>query len=699
MTRTHFRTCNLCEAMCGLEITLEGNEILSIKGDKKDPLSRGHICPKAVALKDIYLDKDRLKYPIRKTENGWERIEWEEAYDLVVEKVRETQMKYGRDSVGIYAGNPNVHNFGTMLFLPNFLRSMRTKNRFSATSADQLPHHVAALFMFGHGFMEPIADIDRTDFLLIIGANPLVSNGSMMTAPDFGGRMKDIQKRGGKVVVIDPRKTETAKKSNEHIFIKPGQDALLLAAMIHHILHNDMVELGHLKPYIIGLDDLKLHIKDFSPEKVSQLIQIESSEIIRLAEEFSKAKSAVCYSRMGASTQEFGGLTIWFSTVLNIITGNLDSEGGAMFTLPAFDHVGFTGAQGKTGVFGNRKSRVRKLPAYGGEFPISTLLDELNTPGEGQIKAMVTVAGNPILSAPNGNALDLAFEKLDFMVSFDIYLNETTRHADVIIPPTTGLETPHYDLIFNVLAIRNTTKYSPALFEKTEDQRHDWQIYKALTARFSEVPEDESTPESILNFALKNGPYANKGIDLASLQKAPNGIDLGSMRPKMLPKRLFTKDQKIHLAPPFFINDLPRLKAILDNPKKDDFPFSLIGRRHLRSNNSWMHNSLRLVKGKNRCTLLIHPNDAEKAGIEDQQMVLVSSKTGKVKIQAELTDTIMESVVSIPHGWGHSKKGTKMKIAEAHAGVSINDLTDANFIDELTGNAAFSGVPVKIEHI
>lgn len=697
MTRTHFRTCNLCEAMCGLEITLEGNEIKSIKGDKKDPLSRGHICPKAVALKDIYLDPDRLKYPIRKTENGWERMDWDEAYDFVVDKIRETQEKYERDSVGVYAGNPNVHNFGTMLYLPNFLRSMKTKNRFSATSADQLPHHVAALFMFGHGFMEPIADIDRTDFLLIIGANPLVSNGSMMTAPDFGRRIKEIQKRNGKVVVIDPRKTETAKKSDEHIFIKPGQDALLLAAMISHIINSELADLGHLEDHIIGFEQLKEAVSQFSPEKVSPIIHIETEKIRQLAAAFSKAESAVCYSRMGASTQEFGGLTIWLSNVLNIITGNLDREGGAMFTLPAFDHVGFTGAQGKTGLFGNRKTRVRGLPSYGGEFPVSTLAEEITTEGEGQIKAMVTIAGNPVLSAPNGKMLDEAFSDLEFMVSFDIYLNETTRHADVIIPPTTGLETPHYDLIFNLLAIRNTAKYSPALFEKNEDQRHDWQIYKALTARFLEQPEDDSTPESILNYALKNGPYGRNGVNLDTLKDAENGMDFGPLKEKMLPKRLFTKDQKIHIAPEIFLNDIPRLSARLVNKTNDEYPLSLIGRRHLRSNNSWMHNSLRLVKGKNRCTLLIHPNDAQKIGIEDQQIVAIQSKTGKVEILAEITESIMESVVSIPHGWGHGRKGIKMSIAEAHAGVSINDITDENFIDELTGNAAFSGVPVRVE--
>ncbi|RMG87750.1 MAG: molybdopterin oxidoreductase family protein [Bacteroidetes bacterium] len=698
MMRTHFRTCNLCEAMCGLEIKVEGDRILSIKGDKKDPLSRGHICPKAVALQDIYYDEDRLKYPVRKTEAGWERIGWEEAYDMVVEKVRAVQAKYGRDSVGVYAGNPNVHNFGTLLYLPNFLRSLATKNRFSATSADQLPHHVAALFMFGHGFMIPIPDIDRTDFMLIIGANPLASNGSLMTAPDYAKRLKAIQKRGGKVVVIDPRKTETAQIADRHFFIPPGRDALLLAAMIQHILSEKGAQTGHLAPIIEGMESLKSALEAFTPEAVSAAVRISADDIRTLAEDFANAPRAVCHSRMGASTQLFGGLCQWLTNVLNLITGNMDSEGGAMFTLPAFDHVGFTGSQGKTGVFGNRKSRVRGLPAYGGEFPVSTLAEEILTPGEGQIKAMVTVAGNPVLSAPNGKLLDEAFEQLEFMVSFDIYINETTRHADLIIPPATGLETPHYDLIFNVFSIRNTAKYSPALFEKLPDQRYDWEIYKALTQRFTETPDDGSTPEKTLAFALENGPYGRKGLNLETLKAHPNGMDLGALRP-CLTKRLFTKDKKIHIAPDFFIQDLPRLQKVQTDTPATDFPLALIGRRDLRSNNSWMHNSPRLVKGKNRCTVLIHPNDARAAGIEDGQIVRVESPTGRVELPAEVTENIMEGVVSIPHGWGHGRKGVRLRVAQKSPGVSINDLTDGRRIDALTGNAAFSGVPVRVEAI
>ncbi|MEM7104623.1 MAG: molybdopterin oxidoreductase family protein [Bacteroidota bacterium] len=696
--QTQYRTCNLCEAMCGLEITLENNQIKSIKGDKKDPLSRGHICPKAVALQDIYYDPDRLKRPIKKVDGKWIEISWEDAYQEVFKNISGIQEKYGNNAIGVYLGNPNVHNVGSMLVGPDFTRSLKTKNRFSATSCDQLPHHVASLLMLGHSLLIPIPDIDRTDFLLIIGANPLVSNGSMMTSPDFAKRLRAIRKKGGKVVVVDPRKTETAKKADQHIFIQPGKDAILLLALIHTLFDEGLTELGHLEATISGLDIIETTVKPFSPEVMQEPLGISSNTIRTLAREMAKANSAVCYSRMGASTQLFGGLCQWLTNVFNILTGNFDKAGGAMFTQPAFDVIGLAKMQGRKGFFGRRKSRVSGYPSHGGEFPTAALLEEITTPGEGQIKAMVTIAGNPVLSTANGSELEEAFSQLDYMVAIDIYLNETTRLADIILPPATGLETTHYDIIFNVLAIRNTTKYSPALFEIEDYQRYDWQIFKTLTSLFNGVPENSMTPDTILSTGLQFGPYAKDGITLEKLKSEPNGIDLGPLKP-CLKERLMTDDQMIQLAPEIFIEDIKRLQSTFLNSQTDqldDLSFLLIGRRHLRSNNSWMHNALRLVKGGNRCTLLLHPEDANKLDIEDGQIVLVTSEKGQVKIPVEITTDIMPGVVSIPHGWGHNKKGIKMAVAEQHPGVSINELTDEKHIDELTGNAAFSGVKVAI---
>ncbi len=696
-TQTHFRTCNLCEAMCGLEITYKDTEIIAIKGDKKDPLSRGHICPKATALEDLYYDKDRLKTPIKRTEKGWIDISWEEAFDEVTTQIKGIQKKYGKNAVGSYHGNPNVHNIGLTLFGSPFMKSIGSNQKYTATSVDQLPHHFASLMMFGHYLMFPIPDIDRTDFMLIMGGNPAASNGSIMTAPDFSKRLKEIQKRGGKVVVVDPRFTETSKIATAHHFIKPGKDAFFLLAMLQVIFDENLDNAGHLKEHINGWDTLKELAKNYPPEKIAATIGINAEGIKNLARQFATAKTAVCYGRLGLSTQEFGGLCQWLVNVLNIVTGNLDTEGGALFTKPAIDVVGMSQMTGKTGHFNRYQSRVHGLPEFTGEFPVATLADEILTPGKDQIKAMITIAGNPVLSTPNGKQLEKAFESLEFMVAIDIYLNETTKYANIILPTTTGLETPVYDLVFHQFAIRNTAKYAESLFEKDTNQRHDWEILKALTERLS-GEKNPANLEQTLDYTLQFNTYKAPKLSVAELKKYPHGIDFGSLKPQ-LPKRLFTKDKKIELAHPLFIKDLERLDKTMSAKNTDTYPFYLIGRRHLRSNNSWMHNSQRLTKGKNRCTVLMHPHDASRLNFNNSEKVKVTSNVGSVILPIEITDEMMSSVVSIPHGWGHHRKGIKLEIAQKHAGVSINDLTDPNRLDDLTGNADFSGTRVKIERL
>lgn len=688
----HYRACNLCEAICGLVLEVRDGTIVSVKGDPEDPFSKGHICPKAVALKDVYEDPDRLRKPVRRTAKGWEEMEWEEAFDAVVGGLKRVQDQHGKDAVGVYLGNPTVHNWGSMLLGPDFYRTLQTKNRFSATSADQLPHHLAALLMYGHYLAIPVPDVDHTDFMLILGANPLVSNGSLMTAPGIGRRLKAIRERGGKVVVVDPRLTETAKAADVHWFIQPGQDAFLLLALINTLLDEGLVRLRHLEPLVKNLEELQRAVQPYSPEKVGDLLGRPAEDIRQLARDFAQAERAVCYGRMGLSTQAFGGLCQWLIQVLNILTGNLDRRGGSMFALPAFDLVGQQAARGKFGSFGRWKSRVRQLPEFGGELPVAALAEEILTPGEGRIRALVTAAGNPVRSIPNGALLDKGLEQLDFMVAIDIYINETTRHADIILPPTTGLETDHYDMIFHVFGVRNTARYSPVLFERQPDQRHDWEIFRELSARMGKKSDPLLSPEQILSYALAFGPYADQGLTLEKLQSNPHGWDLGPLQP-CLPDRLFTADKQIDLIPAIFAGDLARLDAFAQQPSPE---FVLIGRRQLRSNNSWMHNSYRLVKGKERCTLLIHPDDATRLQIADGQQVRVESPAGSITVPAALTPEMMPGVVSIPHGWGHQVEGIRLSVAEQFPGASANDLTDHRAVDELSGNAVFSGVPVAL---
>jgi anaerobic selenocysteine-containing dehydrogenase len=708
----HYRSCNLCEAICGIEITSAGDQHLNICGDKDDPFSRGYICPKAVALQDFHYDKDRLKHPVRRTSRGWEPISWNEAFNEVAQNLKRIRANHGRNSIATYLGNPTVHNYGALLFAPPFLRSLRTRNKFSATSVDQLAHHVASFLMFGHQLLVPIPDVDRTKYFLILGANPAVSNGSMMTAPGMNRKLEEIRKRGGKVVLIDPRQNETARFADRHHFIRPGTDVLLLLALLHVIFEEKLTQST---PFTKGVETVASIVAEFPPERVAEITGIEPDQIRTVAREFATAESAVCYGRIGLSTQEFGGVCQWLINVLNIVTGNLDQPGGAMFTLPAFDPVSAPESLAARGSFARWHSRVRKLPEFSGELPVAALAEEILTEGDGQVKALMTLAGNPVLSTPNGRELDRALTSLEFMVSIDCYINETTRHAHVILPPTSPLERGHYDLAFHLLAVRNTAKFSPPLFERSAETRHDWEILLELETRMKhggfvggvkrKLGKRFFTPERILDLGLRFGPYGarlnpfSKGLTLRKVRKAVHGIDLGPLTP-CLPGRLRTNDKQIDVAPEVLVKDIERVKTrFLNEAYESNGHLLLIGRRQLRSNNSWMHNSERLVKGnplKPQCTVLMHPTDAANRDLLDGQKVVVRSRVGSIVLPVEISDEIMRGVVSIPHGWGHDRKGNQLTVAEQHAGASINDLTDPQAVDALCGTAAFNGTAVTI---
>lgn len=687
----HKRTCNICEAMCGLIITHDETEVLSIKGDPDDPLSQGFICPKAVALQDFRTDPDRITSP-RVKENGvWRDIGWNEAIETATNRLRAIQSEHGKDAVGVYLGNPNAHKFGNLLTIPSLLRALGTQNRYSSATADQIPHHVASIHMLGHPMLIPIPDIDRTDMMLIIGGNPLISNGSMMTAPGYGRRLDALKARGGRAVVIDPRRTETAERTGEHLFIRPETDAFLLLAMIREILVTGSARLSHLASITDGLDDLRAAVAPFNAELAAERTGIDARTIRALAQDFAAAKRAVCYARMGASTQSFGSLNQWASNVLNIITGNFDSVGGAMFTTPALDYVAMTSRKGRVRSYPEKRSRVSGLPLYNGEFPISVMAEEIETPGEGQIKALVAIAGNPVLSAPNGRRIGKAMESLDFMIAIDIHHNATTEHADMILPGTVALEEPVYDMVFHSFAVHNTAGYARAVFAPPNGNPPESTVIQRLTAALTGANDPGPDPEAMLSQLLASGPHAAR-VSVETLLETPGCVDLGPLTAN-LTERLETPDGRLHLAPAVFLDDVTRLLEFA--PQSDpERPFVMIGRRQMRSHNTWTQNSARLVKGRNRCTVQIHPDDASRLGIIDAANVEVSARTGNVTLAAEITDSIAPGVVSIPQGWGQSGPG--LSVASQGGTVSINDLTDDRRVDPISGNAAFNGVPVAV---
>ena len=702
-TGTRIGVCNLCEAICGIELTLTDGAVTGVRGHDADPLSRGYICPKGVSMADVHSDPDRLRRPVRRVGTGaaaqWEELGWDEALDLVADRLAETIGEHGADAVGVYLGNPNAHSVGFATHGVPFVKSLRTRNRFSASTVDQIPHQFVAWQLFGHQLLLPVPDVDRTRFFLVLGANPMASNGSLMTVPDFPQRVRDLKARGGRLVVLDPRRTETAKVATEHHFVRPGSDAAVLLAMVHVLFEEGLTTPPS---YVDRVERVRELVADLTPERAEAASGIPAETIRGLVRDFAAADGAAAYGRMGLSTQGFGSICQWAIHLLNLLTGNFDREGGVLFPEPAIDTVGrrIVGP-GHHDVW---RSRVRQVPEFAGELPTATLREEIETPGEGQIRALVTIAGNPVLSTPDGPALARALEGLDFMVAVDFYLNESTRHADVILPPTSALERDQYDLIFHNFAVRNTARFTPAVFAKPEDARHDWEIFGSLAerlqARLGAGLRDRlatkarfaPSPATIIAGLLATGGRTT----MRALRRRPEGVDLGPLRPTM-PGRLQTHDQRIDLAPELVVADLDRLRAAMDAvDPAGTRELLLIGRRHRQDNNSWLHNTERLTRGKPRHHLLMHPTDLAARGIEDGSVVRVSSRVGSVEVEVSSVEDVMPGVVSLPHGYGHQVPGTRLRHASTVAGVSINDLTDPERLD-VSGNAALNGVPVTVE--
>ena len=717
--RTAHRTCPFCEATCGLEITLEGDEVVAVRGDAEDVFSRGFLCPKGVAIKELHHDPDRLRAPLVE---GREAT-WDEAFGYIAQRLPELRAEHGDDAVAVYLGNPAAHGLAAILYGRVLIKALGTRNVFTASTVDQRPKELAAGLMFGHQTTVPIPDVDRTDHLLMLGANPLASNGSLLTAPDMRGRLRAIRARGGKLVVVDPRRTRTAQEADEHHAIVPGTDALLLFALVHVLAEEGLVAPGPLAEHTNGIEQVLELAEPFSPAAVAEPTGIEAEAIRRIARELAAAPRAAVYGRIGTTTQRFGTLASWLVDVLNLLTGNLDREGGAMFTLAAAAQRNAQGppGSGRGVAVGRWASRVRGLPETFGELPVACMAEELDTAGPGQVRALVTIAGNPARSTPNSARLERALAGLDLMVSVDIYRNETTRHAHVVLPVPSPLERAHYDIALYQFACRNVANYSPPVV--ASELPDEWctllrlgaialgqpadadiapldDFVAAEIARREGVPVEAASgrtgPERLLDLMLRGGPY---GLTLADLEAAPHGIDLGPLTPR-LPGALRTPSGRIELAPEPLVADVGRLREALFEHRGTageaggPSGLVLIGRRHLRSNNSWMHNLPLLVRGPQRCTLQMNPDDAARLGLGDGESACVRSAAGEVEAPVEVTADIRPGVVSLPHGWGHSEP--TLSVAHQHAGVNTNFLADEHLIDPLSGNAVLNGIPVEV---
>ncbi len=688
-----FRACPLCEAICGLELQYEDGRLSAIRGDAADPFSQGHVCPKGNAILDLESDPDRLTTPVRRVgDNEWQPIGWEEAFALVGQRLASLHQAHGPSAVATYLGNPNVHHFGHIAYLPSLLKLLRTPNLFSASSVDQWPHQYVNALMFGHQFLLPVPDVDRTDYFLMLGANPVASNGSLMTAPGIARRLKALTGRG-KLIVIDPRRTETGQAASEHHFIRPGSDALFLASFLQALRSSGPARVSAYSGKVNGLDEALSAIAGVDCRSLQQHTGIAMETVGRLAAEFYAAKRAVAYGRMGVSVQEFGSLCQWLLQLINLYTGNLDREGGALVNEPA---IPVTGPRTSKGQRGRWHSRVRGLPEFAGELPVSVLAEEILTPGEGQVRALLTVAGNPVLSTPDGRRLDEALAQLDFMVSVDIYINETTRHADLILPPASPLTQYHYDLIFNAFAVRRVARLNVPVHPVQPEQRADWEIVNGIAAAYAQASGkpwmDLPPPVEVIAEGLARG---DSGLTIEQLEAAPHGLDLGPLRPSLM-RRLETSSGMIEAAPPEMLAELRRLVA---SGAAAPLPGSLrlIGRRDVRSNNSWMHNAPRLVKGKLRHHLLMHPDDLSARNLASGSRVRIRSRTGCIETDVIASEEMMPGVVCLPHGFGHDRAGLRLQRASQVSGASYNDLSDSASLDGACSNAALNGLPVEVE--
>jgi anaerobic selenocysteine-containing dehydrogenase len=737
---TRYHQCTICEAACGLELEVSGREVISIRGDAQDAFSHGFVCPKGAALRELDRDPDRLRHPLVRRDGVHVPVSWDDAFEAIDRGLRPLIEQHGPDAVAVYLGNPSAHSTALLLYNQALLTGFRTRNRYSASTVDQYPKQLAVGLVFGTGFSVPVPDIDRSQYLLMLGANPMASNGSLWTVPDFRGRVRRMRERGGRLVVVDPRRSETAEIADEHVAVRPGTDALLLAGMVHTLFAENLVSLGRLAEWTSGVEEVRRAIAPFGPEQVASRCGVAADVIRRLARELAAAERGCVYGRIGTTTTEFGTMASWLVDVLNVLTGQLDRPGGAMFPKAA---AFAANTRGKPGVGSGlrvhrHQSRVRGAPEVFGEFPCACLAEEIETPGEGQVRALITVAGNPAVSTPNAGRLARALDTLDFMVSVDIYLNETTRHADVILPGLSPLEQSHFDVAFPQLSVRNWVRYSHPVFEPPPGALEEWQVLlRLLGVLLGQGPKpdidaldslviqlqvqgavrapgsplegrdpadilaalgDRPGPDRLVDLALRTGPYGDQfgavpdGLTLDRLAAEPHGIDLGALEPR-IPEVLRTPSGTIELAPELLIADLARLEAVLERPAPE---LVLVGRRHVRSNNSWMHNLPMLAKGPARCTLLVHPADAARRGLAAGASARISSRVGSVVAPVEITDGIAPGVVSLPHGWGHDEPGTLLSVAARRPGANSNVLTDELALDPLSGTAVLNGIPVEV---
>jgi anaerobic selenocysteine-containing dehydrogenase len=736
--RTAFRSCHLCEAACGLELTIRDDVVVGVKGDALDVESQGYLCPKGASVGAIDADPDRLQRPMVRRDGELVEVSWSEAFAEAGRLLKGVAERHGREALSVYIGNPTAHNHAYGHYSAELMKAMGTRQVYSSSTMDAMPQQVAAALMFGHPLAMPLADLDRTDFLLVIGGNPAVSHGSLGHASDYARRIRSVRERGGRVVVVDPIRTRTAEAAGEHVPVRPGTDAHLVASLLQVVTSEGLVALRHLDGQVNGLDELTAAVALYPPERTAARTGVDAQVVRQLARDFAAASPAVAFGRLGTTLSETGTLTNVLINALNVVTGNLDRPGGGMFTTPATGSPLLRPAPGQAVQLGRYRSRVSQRPEVLGEMSVACLAEEILTPGDGQLRGMLTLAGNLARSLPNSGEIERALSTLEALVCVDPYLNQTTRHAHVILPPPPSLSRSHYDLYLYAIGVRNVANFSEPTLPVPDGMLEEWQILLELVAHLSDEgspyagcspeeidqslaerraakvalelgldPQDvlaqlqDCGPDRMLDIRLRTGPYGDQfglrpgGLSLELLRSTPHGVDFGPLVPQ-LDTVLRTPSGRIELLPVELRGDVERLAETVDDVPDED-ELLLVGRRHLRSKNSWLHNVPQLVRGRDRSAVWLHPDDAARQGLSDEDVAEISSRVGTVLAQVRVTDQVMRGVCSIPHGWGNGGDGTRLAVASQHPGTNVNVLTDERRLDLLSGTIAANGVRVRIK--
>jgi anaerobic selenocysteine-containing dehydrogenase len=734
--------CRICEPLCGMVATVEDGELVQLRPDKDHPLSKGFACPKGIAFAEVHNDPDRVLHPLRKNASGeFEQVGWEEALDDIAKRLGAVRAEHGGNSIGGYFGNPSAFNMAHTLWFPAFMKAIGSRNIYSAGSQDVNNRFVASELLYGSPITAPIPDLARTDLLVIIGANPLVSHGSVMSAPRIKEELHGITDRGGRVVVVDPRRSETAREF-EWLPVNPDGDAWLLLSLLHVLFEDGLADQGALAEQARGADDLRRLAAPFAPEETEAHHGIPAADVRKLAEDLANTKRAAVYGRTGTCLGRSGTLTTFLLDAVNVVAGNLDRVGGAMFgTLGAPGERRATkAALGGILKTGAARSRIGGFPSVLATMPGALMAKEMTTPGEGQIRALILSAGNPVLSVPNGDELEAALDGLDFFVAMDLYVNETNAHADYVLPATTMYERDDFPIAFQTLFTTPFRQATRAVVPPRGEAREEWTVLEEVMRRMPEGPrrvrafqvgrrlfgplaKAAMSPMRVADNIVRMGKGGDRfglkrgGLNLKKLlDEHPSGVIVDDhLQPGALGTIAWHDDRKVHLDAPGIAEEIERLN---ERPADPDFPLSLIGMRELRSENSWMHNSPLLQRGGRVQTARIHPADAEAIGVADGARVAVISPNGRIELPALLTDEVKQGVVAIPHGWGHKGSGSwrtanssgagksdgngnGKPVPGTEGGVNINLLmsTEVEDVEPLAGMAHLNGVPIRLEAV